>query len=570
MFTIENFVPYSLDKIKEKITTTTFNKKNRNKQKEYKNIITFDIETTTLSKERAPMYIWQVNVNGCNFYGRYWEEFEELVDYLKSLPHLTYIWVHNLKFEFHYLQSRFNFFNDDLICVKTHSVIRAKTENVIFRCTYAMTNESLKDVIKENDLHDEKGNKLKKLEGWKFDYKKIRHSETELTPFELEYCREDVNTLYYYIKKISADYPNYDKIPLTATGFMRELYADNIERYGDKSYVSDKVKLFMVTDLDKFRMLQSAFAGGYTHGDMKFINTKIENVRSRDKASFYPSTSVRKKFPYGFKEIKDENAYWKMYADNDKYGNCKYALLATFKFNNLRAKGTKTYLSIHKAEKLDGVKQIYGSYYIKDKKTPDDDNGRIYSCKSCVYTLTECDMHVIDEVYEYDSKEYINGMWSRKKYLPTSFVMTILELYKDKTKLKGVLDRIGEYFAKKGKLNACYGCSVENPLKSIIVYLAESYEFEEVEYGDETNEELAVLRDLIKKHSIKRKMLYQWGVYITAYCREEIMLHSLALGDLAKYSDTDSIKYNYNEYTEKYFEDFAVKTVKKNHYYSCR
>ena len=566
MTSIENFVPYSLDKIKEIITTTTFKNKNKDKEKEYKNIITFDIETTTISKEKAPMYIWQINVNGSNFYGRYWKEFVEFVNYLKSLDHVSYIWVHNLKFEFHYIQSLFDFYDEDVICVKSHAVIRARTGNVVFRCTYAMTNESLKDVIKENDLHDNNGNKLYKLPGWKYDYKLFRHSETELTTFELEYCREDVNTLYYYVKKISADYPNFATIPLTSTGFMRELYLQNIDKYGDERYIEQKVKLFTVTDLDKFKKLQSAFAGGYTHGDMKFINMLLEDIRSRDKSSFYPSMGVRKKYPYSFKEIRTEEEYWKMYADKDKYGNCEYALIATFKFNNLRAKGSKTYLSIHKADKVDGVKQIYGSYYDKNKKTPDDDNGRVYSCKSCVFTITECDMEIIDEVYEYDSIDYIGGMWSKKKYLPLSLLMTILELYKDKTKLKGILDRIGEYYAKKGKLNSCYGCTVENPIKSIIMYLHDTYDFKEIEYGDETDEELSTLRELIMKHSIKRKMLYQWGIYITAYSRQEIMRHSIALGDDAKYSDTDSLKYKPTEASEKYFTEYDENIVKPELY----
>ena len=163
MLDINNFEPYTLEKVKPLILTTTFKSKNRNKEKEYKNIITFDIETTTISKEKAPMYIWQINVNGRNFYGRYWEEFVEFIDYLKTLDHLSYIWVHNLKFEFHYIQSKLDFYDEDLIKVKSHAVIRARTDNVIFRCTYAMTNESLKDLAKENDLHDDEGNEIKKL-----------------------------------------------------------------------------------------------------------------------------------------------------------------------------------------------------------------------------------------------------------------------------------------------------------------------------------------------------------------------------------------------------------------------
>ena len=182
MLDINNFEPYTLEKVKPLILTTTFKSKNRNKEKEYKNIITFDIETTTISKEKAPMYIWQINVNGRNFYGRYWEEFVEFIDYLKTLDHLSYIWVHNLKFEFHYIQSKLDFYDEDLIKVKSHAVIRARTDNVIFRCTYAMTNESLKDLAL---IYDEKIGRVA-LHAYRieyiepFDEDKVKVFEAEL------------------------------------------------------------------------------------------------------------------------------------------------------------------------------------------------------------------------------------------------------------------------------------------------------------------------------------------------------------------------------------------------------
>lgn len=562
MLDINNFEPYTLEKVKPLILTTTFKSKNRNKEKEYKNIITFDIETTTISKEKAPMYIWQINVNGRNFYGRYWEEFVEFINYLKSLDHLSYIWVHNLKFEFHYIQSKLDFYDEDLIKVKSHAVIRARTDNVVFRCTYAMTNESLKDLAKENDLHDDDGNEIKKLPGWLFDYKKIRTSDTELSSFELAYCREDVNILYYYLRKIMKDYKNFDSIPITATAFMREIYFNNINNYDDSRFITEKVKMFTVSDLERFNVLQDAFSGAYTHGDLKYMNMMLEKLRSRDKASFYPSMACRKKYPYNLKEIKDEETFYEMYNEKDKYGNCENALIVTVKYTNLRAKTSKTYLSLHKAIKVDGKPQIFGSYYDDDKKLPDDDNGRVYSCKECVYTLTECDLDIVDQIYDYDKMEFIRGLWGRKKYLPLSFLMTILELYRDKTTLKGILDRIGEYFAKKAKLNACYGFTVENPLRAIITYLHDTFEFKEEELAHETSEDLANLRKKLKEHGLKRKNLYVWGIYITAYCRQEIARHIIALGEKAKYSDTDSLKYNWDEMTEKYFEEYDNTIVK--------
>ena len=52
------------------------------KEKYYRDIITFDIETTSYNKEISFMYLFGINVNGAKYYGRTWNEFKEFIDSL--------------------------------------------------------------------------------------------------------------------------------------------------------------------------------------------------------------------------------------------------------------------------------------------------------------------------------------------------------------------------------------------------------------------------------------------------------------------------------------------------------
>ena len=84
------------------------------------------------------------------------------------------------------------------------------------------------------------------------------------------------------------------------------------------------------------------------------------------------------------------------------------------------------------------------------------DNGRVAEADELCTTITNIDMDIINECYEWDSisigafYKYVKG------YLPTPFVKTILELYAKKTTLKGVTGREAEYQSAKENINALY------------------------------------------------------------------------------------------------------------------
>ena len=181
------------------------------------NIYTFDIETTSIiynphtdksflfDKAKPPeyydtmhkygyMYIWPFSINDMVVYGRYWEEFIELLTVLKKVYFgRKIIFVHNLGFEFAHMK---NLFNDFKIFARTnHKPITARSDeyNVEFRCTLMLTNMKLESLPKNYNLP------IKKQVGL-LDYNKIRTNETELTDDELKYCEYDCLVIYELIK----------------------------------------------------------------------------------------------------------------------------------------------------------------------------------------------------------------------------------------------------------------------------------------------------------------------------------------------------------------------------------
>lgn len=510
--------------------------KNTDRSKYYRDIITFDIESTSYDKKTAFMYVWQLCINGECFYGRYWEEFLEFTTYLQLYKDTFVIWVHNLSFEFGFIQALYAW--EDVFAVNYHKPIYAKTDNIVFRCSYLMSNLSLEKLGKEYEL------KTRKLKD-ELDYSLIRHSETELTEKELAYCENDVRVLYEYIDLWLTKYGNFSPaaMPYTSTGYTRKYLRDKASESGTFGQLRNIVGEASPRDLKLYHLLQRAFAGGYTHASYIFCKWLFKplkdsegnykgRVKSRDKTSFYPALMVKEKYPRKFMKIKKEKVM--------QFIQLGYAVIMDVCFRNIRAKGALTTISEHKCSLIRG-----GSF----------DNGRVFSADLLVTSITELDLDTITKVYDFDSMS-IGGAWSSKKrYLPKIIVETVLDLYEGKTTLKNVEGKEQEYNRLKALLNSLYGMCVTDIMRAIILFLGNG------EWDKEDPPESALLDYIKNPNSI---LLYQTGIYVTAYARHELLEHNLALGDdKVVYNDTDSIKYLYDDNTEKYFEEYDKKVLKQ-------
>ena len=516
---------------------------------EYLNIeSSFDIETTSTyvgEDKFAFMYLWGFGIgnDGKNlYYGRTWED---LTIFLNNLSNelglhenrVLVCYVHNLAYEFQFMRKYFKWL--EVFSVDDRKPLKAlSTLGIEFRDSYMLSGFSLEHTAKNLQKH-----KVQKLVG-DLDYSKVRHAETEITDLELKYLENDVIIVLNYINEQLDIYGKITKIPLTNTGRVREFVKDKCYyTKGKTKYKSSKGKRSnyreimenLTLEVDEYQKLKMAFMGGFTHANAYYTGKTLENVHSVDFTSSYPAVILSERFPMGkgFKPTKEEilkNGY-DYYLENF---NCLVGVV----FTNLENKfAHESYLSESKC-KIKGGKLI--------------DNGRVFSADVVSSMITEVDLWIMKKVYSYDSLHIKDLIVYPKGYLPKPIIESVLDLYQDKTTLKGVTGSEVEYMLSKGMLNSVYGMMVTDIVK------------DNVTYEDDWGVELVNPDEEIENYNDKmsRFLYYPWGVWVTAYARRNLWLGILSLKDDYIYSDTDSIKFfnyekhkpffrGYNEWVER-------------------
>lgn len=239
-------------------------------------IYTFDIETTSyliLNGKQIPakdylklsekeqeqcikssnMYIWSFGINDKIYYGRTWQELDMFMHRIEKFgtSRKKYCFVHNLSFEFEFLRNYFNF--KSVFARKSRKPIKCILEkyNFEFRCTYFLSNCSLKKLADIYNLD------VKKLVG-DLDYNKIRHSNTKMTKKELGYCENDCLVVYKYILKELETYKHLRMLPMTSTGHVRNELKEKINK--NYNYLN-KVRKGINDDPHVYNLLIKSFAG---------------------------------------------------------------------------------------------------------------------------------------------------------------------------------------------------------------------------------------------------------------------------------------------------------------------
>ena len=488
------------------------------------NIYTLDIETSSYffldgkqynaleydslsqeEKDRAIkcscMYIWMVGINDVIYYGRTWNELKDFLHKITIyIPEKKIIFIHNLSFEFQYLYSVFEM--ENVFARKSHKVIKCelKNYNIELRCTYFMTNAKLEKLPSIYNLPVEK--KVGDL-----DYSKIRHSKTPLTEKELGYCEYDCLVVYYYILFELKTYERVDKIPLTSTGHVRKELKDVIK---DNYSYKAKVRKSINTNPHIYNMLVASFQGGYTHANYIYADEVIKDVDSYDETSAYPYVMVAYRFPSTeFKEC---------FIKTKEEMNTNFAYLLRVKFRDVKSKYYNNFISSSKCMDLRGAKY---------------DNGRIIEAKSFEMILTDIDLKLYLDSYTC-KYEIVESYYSVYSYLPITYIHFILHKYVLKTKYKGVKEKELEYQLEKQKFNALYGMTVTNNIKDEVVF--KNNIWNEVPL---TNEEILEKLEEDKKAGF---LSFSYGVWVTAYARNNLLRNVMKLDKYVIYCDTDSIK----------------------------
>jgi hypothetical protein len=533
-----------LDSMEEQIVLSKDNKKVR-----YYNIpVSFDTETTswkekvtdnngkTTQVKRACMYVWAFSVNGIRVYGRTWDEFRKTLFYLKQRLNLSryqrlMIFVHNLAYDFQFFRHHVTI--DSVFARKKRKPIKVLCEDKSFefRCSYILSGLSLANVAKDLETP------IRKLVG-DLDYSLPRHSKTELTEKELRYLDYDVYILHHYIsEEISRNNNDISRIPLTKTGYVRRYCREYIRKNSNWKSYRAMIKKEGATDPDLFILLNKAFAGGFTHANYSKVHYRpLLNVHSNDFASSYPAVMVCEKFPRG-------KFYKTQITSLDQFRKLtqSYACVFEIKLTDITPKSDHHVWSRHKCLLLDD--EII-------------DNGRIVAAKSIITYMTDVDLKIFEMFYDCKIQSVGLFYWAKYDYLPKPLIECILKYYKDKTQLKGVENMVAEYFVAKGMINGIYGMMVTNPLNDEILY------DDEDNWACEEPDIESTLQYVYNKNE-KTFLSYQWGVWVTAHARYNLLSQVFQIGEDAIYCDTDSVKYQHREKYITLFENYNQATAEK-------
>ena len=479
--------------------------------------MTFDIETSKIPSDdeghyQAYMYIWQICIEGNVVFGRRWEELQEFMKkvvnaYKLSENERVVVYVHNLSFEFQFIQDYFKFI--DVFAMASRSILTAKTAHLEFRCSYKLSNMSLAKFIENtpNTLHYKGVDDL--------DYSTVRTPDTKLTEVELGYCFNDVKGLYECVMELLKE-DNIATIPLTSTGYVRRdcRQAMNKNKNNRKMFLRSRLTLL------QYKLLRECFRGGNTAGDRYLTNLILKNVGSYDLSSSYPFQMIAREYPLG----KWNYGVIRNIATLEEY-NRKYCTIARYSFKNIRLREEKPipYIPQSKCLSLGDDREIY--------------NGRILHADFLTISMTNIDFDIVKEQYEYDEIAVEEFHYSRKGLLPKELRDTIMYYFEKKSKLKGDEDHYYEYMKSKNKLNSIYGMTVTNILNTEI-------EYHDGEYTEKKMSEEEMQEALDKYYKNHRSFLnYSWGVFVTAYARRELEDGLNIAGLDTIYCDTDSVKY---------------------------
>ena len=521
-----------------------------NRKIEYINLeVAFDIETTSTyladGTKSAFMYIWTLGIKDSNhiYFGRTWGEFTDLLGQLQQFYGLNedrrlIIYIHNLAYEFQFMKDYIEWL--EVFSIDERKPIKALSEyGIEFKDSYILSGFNLARLADNLSKH-----KIQKLQE-DFDYDLIRHSGTELTEKEYQYCINDVVIILYYINEQIEIYGDISKIPLTNTGRVRKYVRHECYFTDTNHKKSSKGKFFryknimndLQLDNDVYTMCKRAFMGGFTHANSNYSGKVLDDVTSIDFTSSYPAVMLSEQFPMS-KAIK--TTFTK---ENDfNWYRDRFALVFDVRFTNLRSK-------------------IQFENYISESKCynvekPILNNGRIHSAKSLITTITDVDFNIIENVYTWDSMEVSNVYRFYRGYLPKPIIDSVIKLYEDKTVLKDVEGMEVEYTLSKGMLNSVYGMSVTDVIRDDIIYDGD-WRVEPANAEEQING---------YNESLNRFLYYPWGLWITAYARRNLWYGIMSMGDDYIYSDTDSIKFlNYDKHKPfiKWYDELIVRKLKR-------
>lgn len=421
----------------------------------------------------------------------------------------TIIYFHQLAFDWQFLR-KFTFkawgFPCNQLNTKTHYPINIEFKNgIIFRDSLILSQVSLAK------WGEQMGAEHAKAVG-KWNYDKVRNQNTPLTDDELLYIYNDVlcgvECLDELCKRLNK---RPYTMPWTATGIVRELTRKNAKpNNGHAKFVKTAF------EFEDYLQCEKTYHGAFTHANRFKVNeVQYGNISCYDFASSYPATMCMEKFPMEkFTHCPDTSIEGILRYSED------YAFLLKLIAIDVKMRDHHNPMPYLQASKcLRTVNAVI-------------DNGRILEADMIVILITEIDLKILNEQYDFSSHLCKDVMFAKKNYLPRWFTDEVFELYRQKCQLK-TGDKT-EYALSKSRVNSLYGMCVQRLFKQSI----------EERYTD--NEFITVLPDDPKDvyyREIKKRghvLPYQIGVWVTCYAVANLFRLGKCFNTWL-YSDTDSV-----------------------------
>lgn len=485
-------------------------------------IIMADTETSKKSiSEHNHVVAWTISiralhVNVCTLYGRKPSEYIDCINrILEAMPgDRTIIYFHNYSYDYVFLRKyMFDAWGYPLRCLNTkpHYPISMEFENgLIIRDSLILAQRSLDKWAKDMAAEHQKA-----VGSW--DYTKLRNQTTQLNDQELQYIEHDTLAgvecldamLINLNKKIST-------IPYTATGIPRE-HVRKLAKANRGRELWQKI----VMSFDDYIFSESVYHGGYVHANRDEIGW-INPAICYDFASSYPFIMISEKFPMeAFTFLGNVNL------DDLLQQIDNYAFMFRL-------------ILINPRKKESAVMPALQFYKCDTKINAVQDNGRILKADYIAINITEQDLLILLDQYDYDHLYITQCRAARKDYLPRWFTDYVYECFRNKTMLKGG-DPVA-YAMAKAIVNSLYGMCVQ---KCIQDDLRECYYNEDDEHLDGdyciSGEDP---KELYQKYldNNNNVLPYQWGIWVTAYAFKNLfdLGSCVASEGLWLYSDTDS------------------------------
>lgn len=374
------------------------------------------------------------------------------------------------------------------------------------------------DKLEGKDLEDTLN--MCQLKGFK-EFNHIIGPTTPLTTGDLKLIENNLNLLKKVIELELIDHKHIYKIPVTMVKKVRDKLKNKLNR--NENY-REKNKNNVIKNAKEYQLLLDNYSAPFCH--IRSVNTGelVEDVWGYDICSMYPAILTLEKFPYGKAKFSSKKSE-------------KYVL------ENISSK-----LMMFRAAIYDVKIKPKMPLFLDDiwcpEKTPEGkknrhfyDNGKVIYADFMLVPFTNITYELFNKYYDkekvviYDFYEYDSD------YLPFPMVKTILDLFKEKCRLKDQSKKLkgDKKIANELKLNR---------VKVLLNNISGSIGMQPHKYAGDL--ELDEVISNYNKDYLKRIGYLPWAVFMIDYGKQRI--YHLIDKDYEnhRYGDTDSAYFKGN------------------------